>query len=126
MKAPASENEQKDVGAEPKDFDWAVFCSRLRYYYGIDNEEINSHSRAYLMLMYENYYGLACENLGVSPNEDERDEAAGKTNSKGNKVLAENSYPIELYPKAKMQEETKPNDFIDQYLKDFKGVICDG
>ncbi len=74
------------------------------------------------MLMYEKYVDLACENLGISTDKNKRAEQRGKRNKKGNKVLAESSYPL-VSSKAKMSTAPASGSAIDEYLKNCKGVI---
>lgn len=82
MKAPSSDDESADGGADKKiEFDYRDFFSVLMYYAHMSTDEIMNHSLPFLHSIYRMYPKRACENLGISSEPEEEEGADGLTKS---------------------------------------------
>lgn len=71
----ADEEEASEVGdAEEFDFDYSDFFSVLMYYGKMSKEDILNSSRPFLYAVYKQYGKRACENLGVSPDNEKEEQ----------------------------------------------------
>jgi len=103
---------------EPLGYD--ELFSALRYYAGMDKQEILTSSRAYLMSLYSRYVKRACENLGV-PSDGEKEEQ--NQNKNGKSVLKSNAYPRDLkkeYELAKAAAEAPVVPLDTDFLSTFQ------
>ena len=94
--------------------------SALRYYAGMNKQEILTSSRAYLMSLYAKYVKRACENLGV-PSDGDQDQSNQKKNGKN--MLKANAYPRDLkkdYELAKAAAEAPVVPLDTDFLGGFK------
>ncbi len=94
--------------------------SALRYYAGMNKQEILTSSRAYLMSLYSRYVKRACENLGV-PSDNEQDQQNQKQNGKS--MLKSNAYPRDLkkeYELAKAAAEAPVVPLDTDFLSTFQ------
>lgn len=92
--------------------------SVLMYYGHMSKHDILHSSRKFLTAIYQNYVKRACENLGVSPDSDNKDDGTPRKT-----VLTEEDYPSEFVSftqaqREKMIEESGESD-ID-YLSKFR------
>ena len=93
--------------------------SALRYYAGMNKQEILTSSRAYLMSLYARYVKRACENLGV-PSDGEKEEQ--NQNKNGKSMLKSNAYPRDLkkeYELAKAAAEAPVVPLDTDFLNSF-------
>ena len=100
---------------EPLGYD--ELFSALRYYAGMNKQEILTSSRAYLTELYARYVKRACENLGVSPDGNAEDK---QSNAKGK--LSASAYPRDLKADmelAKKAAETPPTPLDTDFLGQF-------
>lgn len=107
--------QQSDADATP--LDYAEFFSALRYYAGMNKQEILTSSRAYLTELYGRYVKRACENLGVP---EDGDKDSRKKNAKGQ--LSMGAYPRDLKAErelAKKAAETPPTPLDKDFLSNF-------
>lgn len=113
MKAPSSDASKGD-GADddgPNEFDYSDFFSVLMYYGHMTKNDIMNSSRPFLHGIYRMYAKRACENLGVSPKNEEETDADHD----------ENGYPKEfqkLVPRHWKEaglEFTSTKDFLSQF-----------
>ncbi len=105
---------------EGEPLDYAEFFSALRYYAGMNKQEILTSSRAYLMSLYSRYVKRACENLGV-PSDGEKEEQNQKKNGKS--MLKPNAYPRDLkkeYELAKAAAEAPVVPLDTDFLSTFQ------
>ena len=103
---------------EPLGYD--ELFSALRYYAGMNKQEILTSSRAYLMSLYSRYVKRACENLGV-PSDGEKEEQNQKKNGKS--MLKPNAYPRDLkkeYELAKAAAEAPVVPLDTDFLSTFQ------
>lgn len=103
---------------EPLEYD--ELFSALRYYAGMNKQEILTSSRAYLMSLYSRYVKRACENLGV-PSDGEKEEQNQKKNGKS--MLKSNAYPRDLkkeYELAKAAAEAPVVPLDTDFLSTFQ------
>lgn len=109
MKAPSdSDDEDKEGANEDFDLDYAEFFSVLMYYGNMSKDDILHSSRRFLYGIFKQYAKRACENLGVSPNDNKDEEQK--------KEFFEKDYP-ETFVKMKDFKNTK------DFLSEFKGQI---
>lgn len=81
----------------------------------MSKDDILNSSRKFLYAIYQNYVNRACENLGVSP---EQDEQENKTNT-----LSESDYPSEFvsFTQAQREKEIQESGISDdEFLSQFK------
>lgn len=116
MKAPSPDASEED-GAENEDIeglDYCEFFSVLMYYGHMSKKDIMNSSRPFLYGIYKKYAKRACENLGVSPNDE--DEEIKET---------DNGYPTEFHKISDLDRiETMSNLTNDEdFMKRFGGVL---
>ena len=110
-------------GDAPQDGDPLAYdelFSALRYYAGMNKQEILTSSRAYLMSLYARYVKRACENLGV-PSDGEKEEQ--NQNKNGKSMLKSNAYPRDLkkeYELAKAAAEAPVVPLDTDFLSTFQ------
>lgn len=92
--------------------------SVLMYYSNMSYDEIMSKSRKFLFALYHQSYRRACENLGVNPDKDKKDDS----------TLSDSDYPSEFvsFSQAEREKAIKESgetdeDFINKFstLKKF-------
>lgn len=87
MASSSNASEDDDANFE---LDYTEFFSVLMYYGHMSKEEIMNSSMPFLLGIYKQYIKRACENLGVSPNNDDEEKFDGTTQ------LKESDYPTEF------------------------------
>ncbi len=108
-----ADNGSDRSNASASSFKYEEFFSVLMYYYNMTQEDILNRSRPFLNALYQEYINRACENLGVSPTQDDEET---------NKQLKDSDYPSEFVSfsqaqREKMIEESGISD--EEYLKQF-------
>lgn len=114
MKAPSSGTSEEEGADESEALDYCEFFSILMYYGHMSKESIMNSSRPFLYGVYRKYAKRACENLGISSDNDreESDETI---------QLNEESYPTEFYKISDMDRVETMNaltnnaDFMQQF-----------
>lgn len=119
MKASSSDASADD-DAEEFDLDYGDLFSVFMYYGHMSKEDIMSSSRPFLYEIYKQYAKRACENLGVSSDEENED-----TDSKH--ALKESDYPIEFKKLDKRERKEALKEFVntDDFMKQFPGFNKD-
>lgn len=111
MIAAQDDSDRSDCAASSLTYE--EMFSVLMYYTSMKQEDILKHSRKFLIAIYQQYIRRACENLGVDPDKNEKNE------------LKDSDYPSEFvsYSQAereKMIEQSGESD--EDFLKKFSVI----
>lgn len=111
MIAAQNGSDRSDCAASS--FNYEDFFSILFYYTSLSKKEILGSSRKFLYALYQNYIDRACENLGISSNQNK---------DSSDMQLSESDYPSEFISfsqaeREKMIAESEESD--EQFLAKF-------
>lgn len=88
------------------ELDYAEFFSVLMYYGHMSKKEIMNSSMPFLICIYKQYVKRACENLGVSSNNEDEEES--------NTQLKESDYPTD-FRKLSLPNFSNTDEFLEQF-----------